>query len=163
MSLRYTTSRRPGFTVIEIIATLGLLLFGIVAALSAVTYSIRASTVAGNRLVATFLASEGLEIMHNLRDTQRITLSAMDIPAGDYEVSFDEATNEPLSRSSLAAPLEYASDSGLYGYGIGTPTPFYRTVSVADNVDHLVVTSRVSWANGEQVVELKTHLYDWRP
>ena len=154
---------RKGFTIIEIIATLGLLLFGIVAALSAVTYTVRASTDAGHRLTATFLASEGLELMHNARDNDRMVNPPTTIAPDNYDVAPNGSTI--LLRSATSTPLLYDSGTGLYGYSSGSATAFHRTVTVTASSlgeDHLIVTSRVTWDNGNHAVSLTTHLYDWR-
>ena len=60
--------RPRGFTIIEVLATFGILVIGIVAAQIALTQGITAATRNVNEFIAAHLAEEGLELVRNIRD-----------------------------------------------------------------------------------------------
>ncbi len=175
------------FTLVEIMVTVAILLIGIVAALSAVTYGLRGGNDATNRVMATALASEGLELVRNIRDNNWINSRAFDtqLADGTYIIYY---ASPGLATSVQAAgvnppPLDFDSSSGLYGYNsahwagstfpAGTPSRFTRTITILHQIDsvantaskpkYLHVTATVTWQDhGTKQIKLDTHLYDWR-
>ncbi|OHA66878.1 MAG: hypothetical protein A3C04_02450 [Candidatus Wildermuthbacteria bacterium RIFCSPHIGHO2_02_FULL_45_25] len=59
---------RKGFTLIEVIVAVGIITVGVVGVLSLVNQSLSLSTDLRNRIVATYLAQEGVELVRNMRD-----------------------------------------------------------------------------------------------
>ena len=148
---------RSGFTLIELLAAIGILLFGMLSAYAAVTLSIRNGVDSINRTIATHLATEGLELIRNIRDTNKINGYAwnQELSTGacatvnttcTYLVDFN--LTAPSGRLCLIGggscptviPLSFASSTGQYAYNgwasfVGTTSPFTRTISVMHVTD----------------------------
>lgn len=177
-------SRRSAFTIIEVLATLNILLFGILTAFTAITYGARAGSDGINRTMAAHLATEGLEIVRNIRDKNWIAGQPYDtsLSPGSYLVFYGSPALTPslLAAGGSPYPLDINQTTGLYGYDssrwigsgfTGAPSRFTRVVTISEptdsgaGTDYLRVTSQVSWraSDGMRTVTLDTHLYDWRP
>lgn len=176
--------KQSGFTLIEVIATLAIILFGVLAAFSALTLATRAGNESVNRTVATHLAEEGLEIVRNIRDNNEINGLAFDagLADGTYLVFYGSPGLTPsvIAAGATPPPLDVNPTTGLYGHDqarwpssgfTGAPSKYTRTILIqhatdagAGSTSYLRVTCVVSWpANGVEQVVLEAHLYDWRP
>jgi prepilin-type N-terminal cleavage/methylation domain-containing protein len=179
---QFSMRNHRGFTLVEVVAVMGILTIGMLGALAAVTQAIRGGTDSARRTIAVNLATEGVELVRGIRDTNKINADDWNQDLGDGTYLLDFNLNTPSAErlcSTLvcpaATPLAYASATGLYAYDgwagfVGTPSPFTRTVSItqqndaAAGTDYLLVTSTVSWqGHGTKQVSVSTHLYDWRP
>lgn len=68
MKLFIQKTRQGGFTIVETLVAVMILAFAIIGPFALAAQSLRASYDARNELVATYLALEGIEIVHNIRD-----------------------------------------------------------------------------------------------
>jgi len=68
MSMRRTTRAQSGITLIECIVAVSILIGAISGPLALTSQSLKASRDARNELIATNLAQEAIEILHNIRD-----------------------------------------------------------------------------------------------
>lgn len=191
MFSRHISKQYPAFTLIEVLATIAILLVGLLAAFSTLMMSIRSGSDTVSRTVATHLATEGLELVRSVREKNKIgglpwNAEMNNGACADIGTTctylIERSLSVPASGGSLCQvgsaqcatviPLDFVSGQyGYNGWGIvgGTPSRFTRTVEIThyqdadlSNVTYLSVRSRVTWAAGKQVV-LETHLYDWRP
>ena len=121
-----------GYTLVEVVAVIGIILFGAVASLSAVTYSLRVITLSGERLEAAMLAQEGLEVVRNIRDNNWIQNppQAFDNningspPPQYYLISFESPgfstpalnISDPTPDPSQVQSLYFDESTGRYGY-----------------------------------------------
>jgi hypothetical protein len=176
---------KNGFTLIEVLALIAILLLGLVGILAATTFTYRSLGSSEDVLTASLLAQEGLEIVRNVRDNNRISgqpFNANMVDNTDYRVSYESTALKPANANAF---LYQANTTGLYGYLIAdggnldpatsTITKFRRTVHInfATDTDltgpggspnYLNVTSTVSWgSSANQSSTLSTFLYDWRP
>jgi hypothetical protein len=172
--------KQSAFTLVEVVLFMGIILFGVVGALSAASFSLRALGSSNDRLAASLLAQEGLEITRNVRDNNWIAGQPFNtnMVNGSYRVSYES----PNLKTNSPAKLYLDNSTGLYGYliadggslnaGTSTLTKFSRTISLTNLTDaagpgspnYLLVTASVSWGDlASQSVTLKTLLYDWRP
>lgn len=110
-------STPKGFTVIEVIATIGILLFGILGGLSAVTIGLRAGTDSVNRTIATHLAAEGLELVRNIRDTNRIKI---DNAVAGYSSTDWDREMKTGSCATIGTACNYLADFNLAVAGGGS-------------------------------------------
>jgi len=175
--LNNKTSKRA-FTLLEVmtavfVATVGLIgVFIVIQNLSTYTSSSK------DRLVASYLAQEGMEIIRNIRDTNWLE------PPTNY---WDEGLNYPrdctccysgcevdyTAPTVLDPALSYSNQylkidsNGFYSYSPGTDTKFKRKITITapatlecplDNC--LLVKVSVTWLGGK--VEALENLYNWQ-
>lgn len=141
-----------------------------------------------DRIIATNLAAEGVEIVKNTIDNSVLTCDVggggvsevnwtlaceewdAEFPQSDPTFGVSYEANRRLDEKKL---LEFDASTGRYGYAVpygathrrpGSRS-FTRAVSVRKvSETRLRVSSLVTWEarGGEERVELKTDFYDWR-
>ena len=157
---------------IESIIAASLVVVGILGIMSLLINSAHTSASVNNRLVAVYLASEGIEVVKNILDTEYVQHKgfAQDFNAGTtYSLSYD--STQPSSASGTSTPVlvtpEHifcdAVDNSCSG---GTGTIFKRAVyiSTSSNSTVLDVKSTVSWTeNGvPRTFTLEDKFTNWR-
>ncbi|NIA04258.1 MAG: hypothetical protein GWP09_02805 [Nitrospiraceae bacterium] len=166
-----------GFTLIETIGAISILLIGIIGTYAMVRQSLSSSIFSRSHLIASYLGQEGVAIVRNIRDTNWLQGNNYDdgLADGDYEADY---TNSSLGSSLACSPIcTYTDpslsflklDNGFYDYNSGTQTIFKRKISLehiydADSNPCLKVTITVYWKNrGERVhqISVQENLYDW--
>jgi putative endonuclease len=151
-----------GFTLIETITAIFILTTGILALSSLISYFISASSISGQRLIAAYLAQEGIEIVRNLRDTNLLNGRSWDygLNSGDWQADYNDATLSPYTGSFLN--LE---GSGFYGYGSGNLTVFKRKINLQKSGNVLKILVEVSWQERGRSHSLtaQANLYNWQP
>ena len=166
-----------GFTMVEMIATIAVLSFGIIAIYSAFYPLVVLNYNIPLRLTAVYLTQEGLEIIHNMRDRNFIQSvqdgnsnwsdDLLDCETGcqaDYKTGTmaEELANQ-LQPYNENAFLKLNED-GFYGYGNGTATRFRRKITVGHiSQDTLKVNVEVIWEyNGQPFsFQASQYLYNW--
>jgi prepilin-type N-terminal cleavage/methylation domain-containing protein len=169
---------QKGYTLIELMVAVVILGLGITGSLFLLNQTLRNTSVVKNNFIATYLASEGVEIVRNIRDTNwRDGKVKQDGSANDWRsglvigvvchsvancgVDFDTTG---LQAGVGATFLKF--DSGQYHYEGGLNTLFTRKVSVEDLVapHSLRIVSTISWTEKgipkSRVIE--EHLYNWK-
>lgn len=148
---------KKGFTLVETLVAISILLIAVVGPMSAIGASITQLGVARDQMIAVNLAQEGIETVRQIRDSNMlekwITL--------DSTTSWDNGLGEACywsTRTSLTKILDcnpapvYINNLGFYTQGDGTLTPtiFKRMIQIKDiSGAEKKVTSTVSWtANG---------------
>lgn len=169
----YALRTKKGFTFIETLVAIAVILTGLVGALVLVENSTRSIRVADDRMVAAHLAQEAVEVVVNIRDTNwlmdqgwRTNLPATTQGIVDYNST--DITETADSNNYCISLI-----GGLYAHG--TPpcnTPFSRHVEVIERsesingapVDYIEVRTVVEWqdAGTTRSVTAVHHLYDWR-
>jgi len=178
----FTTSKqksvpRRGFSLVETLVAVSILLIAVLAPMRIVAQSIKASVTSREQLIAVFLAQEGIEAMTRLRDNDYLdggpTWSWYSgLPGActngtgcDYDVDSDSFT--PCSGSNC---LMYIDENGggnvFYSHDSGdTPTQFTRKIFVSEPTSgEAEITSTVSWysdvAKENVDVSLQTRVFD---
>lgn len=173
-----------GFTFIEVIIAISVMVIGIVGTLLAVQYAISSTAQSYSRLTAAYLAQEGIEIVRAARDgnwleqrTATTTSWDEDLGAGDYEVDYrasqDEDPSSPSWYPLTCSPNCGYSDlsflgldsNGFYSrtYSPGTETQFKRMITIEKPATTtLKVISKVYWAEGKHSIIAQENLYNWR-
>lgn len=162
---------------IETIVALGVIVTGMVGAISLVAFSLRASGTSLSRLVALNLTWEGIEVVQNIRDSNYLSGDPFNtgLDGGGDQTAI--AVFDPLTGWSFDfAPNTLSDDTtilyqqgGLYTQSTlaitGTPTP-YRRLLILDNstADQVRVLSTVQWTEGSTVrqVQAERIFYNWR-
>lgn len=147
---------------VELLVALGILTTGFMAMLGLLSRSIGLSRVVSDDYVATYLASEGIEVAKNILDANVLKGNAWNegfAVGGVYEVSYDSGefmNNEDRN-------LEF--DGTYYSYGAGSPTPFKREVVIAPvGDDEVQINSIVDWSSRGRTarVNLEAHFFNWQ-
>jgi prepilin-type N-terminal cleavage/methylation domain-containing protein len=170
---------KQGFTLVETLVAIAVLVIAVVGPMYAVHKSIMASYTARDTLVATSLAQEAVEYVRYVRDSNYLppqdpnwlddlTPCIVTGPEGpsDYGCGID-VYNQSISAcpSNNCSPLVLDSSGFRYRQnGTGTATRFTRkTTIVAVNANEVEVTVTVSWSTFRipYTVTVKEHLYNW--
>ncbi len=165
MSKYLNAKTRKGFTLLEVIIAIFLIVVGIAGAFLLITRTISTMSLSSSRLVAAYLTQEGIEIVRNIRDTNWIEGAPSwddGLSAGDWEVDY----NDPDLSSYSGNPLNIETATDFYGYDSGTPTKFKRKITIVPLIspDRLEVTVETTWtekgkAHSHTAQEI---LYNWR-
>lgn len=159
---------KEGSLLIESIVSINIALIGLLGVLGLLSSSLTLNRDAGQKIIATYLAAEGIEVVKNMIDLNYVDGTVAwneGINSGSYEVSYDSnSLGNDLSGNSTI-PLKYDSATWLYSYGDGEPTSFRRTVRIDNSrAEEIIVNSFVEWQSkmGLQTINLEDHFFDWR-
>ena len=154
-----------GFTLIEALVALFVLLLGVPPAFWLSVSSVNLAASVQNNLAAANLAQEGAEVIRAIRDNNwfvKPTPQAFDTGLADgvYQVQGDSDAVLPYADVFLKIDA-----SGIYNYVSGTDTIFKRklTISKLSTVE-LQVTREVSWQERgrSKTISVESHLFDWQ-
>lgn len=161
--------KEKSFTLIELIISIFILSIAIVGIFSAFSIMTILTSDTTDRLTATYLAQEGMEIIRNMRDTNWLNMDtciADDISPCPYTwvdgltdcnnggCEVDYTTTGPGYDSIKPYTGDYLNidTNGFYGYAYGTRTKFERKIiimpitDVDNKSDHIIkVIAQVSW------------------
>lgn len=177
---RFKIRDRSGQAIAEAIVALAILTIGYMAILTLLNRSLAITQVVSDQNIATYLASEGIEIAKNLSDAniRKSFRYDEDFHVGSYDVSYltelesdaDADNFNPGFRVGNQTafspnPLRFSPALGYSYDPAGTPTKFYRTVRIlppAPPARRMQVVSIVRWAQkggGEGLVQLEDFLF----
>lgn len=159
-------SQLKGFTIIEVLIAVAVITIGILGILGVIYQTTSYIALSSSRLVAIYLAQEGMEIARNIRDTNWLNNRPWDqgLSAGDWEAAY----NDLVLTSSQGRKLK--TNGGFYNYNSGQDTKFTRKITISDpgpalcgGVICLSVKSEVSWQyfGKSQKAETEGYLYNW--
>lgn len=175
-------NKNSGFTIVETLVSLSIFAVSVIGLITVSARGISDSSMAKNRLTATYLAQEGLELMRNKRDTAIIADSA------NGWVNFQSSTQDcaPLQGGCDVDPINEAiykcntgsciiqadSVTGYYGHGStnGANSIFKRVITLQEptewgsNPDEYQMTVTVTWTQGvsTQSIKLVENIYNWQ-
>jgi len=134
-----------GFTLIETLVAITILMISIVGPLTIAQKSLTAATIAKDQVIASFLAQELMEQIKNDRDNTAF---------GTWAAA--------AATCSTKCVLNVQTADGKYGFGSGKPSKFSITSSktlIGTKEVKVVVT--VSWNTGtiENVSTIQNHLF----
>lgn len=181
---------KKGFTLVETLVALAIVMVGLTAAFSVAEVGVSSSTFAKERITAYFLAQEALEALKNRRDYNLLANSA-GVPTNWLD-GLTTGTTAPCAGESpcdfdLAAKLENPSspDSFVnceivagcaiqlidnpmspgnfyYGYGTGPQSKFIRHITIREINDvQAAVWVTVIWGNGAHKFETLSYIFSW--
>lgn len=184
-------NQNEGFTLIETLVAISIFTMSILSVMSVLAGSISNTNFAQRKIIAGYLAQEGIEEIRNIRDTYM--LYSVDSTTGwtDFKnkltteqcttvgcifSNFNISTDVPFmpitavdffACNPSCQPLLYSESSLYAGYDyIGNPSGFTRKIiatSVPGTVDEMNITSVVSWkqGSGNFDVTLQEDLFNW--
>lgn len=187
LKLKMNTNENSGFTLIETLVALSIFAFSVLSIVVVTGQGINDVNYSKNKLSATLLADEGVELVRNIRDTYALgdaptygwnsfkqiaelnycEFNCMVDPVGD--LSTISTAIKPCS-ASAGCPILSKDDTSIYAgyfrYGAKNSTPFTRNINVAKITgqnDVLIVTSTVEWTQGQSTksVTVSEPLYNW--
>ncbi len=157
---------KNAFTLLETIIAIFVLTVGLIAVMSLAHRAIFAAQIASSRLVAGYLAQEGVEIVRNIRDSNWLAQRGNpalpwdeNLAAGNWEADFDDFTLTSFQDRNLKI------DGGFYNYSSGENTKFKRKITIArPTQDVIEVFVQITWQErgSSQTLTLEEHLYNWR-
>ena len=163
-----------GFTLLEVIVAIFILTVGILGCYSLIIQTISSTRYNSDKLVASYLAQEGIEIVRNIRDTnwleQQVNSAnpwneGLDVD-GLCDCTCDDMLldgcvvdyNTPIIEDPIPSPFDEAHEylnidsSGFYSYSPGTQSKFKRKIVIYhDDLNGLgeeyilKVCARVEW------------------
>lgn len=171
------TTPMRGFTLVETLVAITVVVTAMVGPLYAVQQSLNASRTAREQLIASSLAQEGVEYVRAKRDSNylfvlrtgstRSWLYGLDGTGGSVNCTSATCVIDPtqLTVSRTIGPL-YLSPTNLYTQVavVPTPTKYTRTVLLTPvSVSEMTVTVIVTWTTKNQTrnVTITERLHNW--
>ena len=159
---------KNSFTLLEAIFAISILVLAITGSLALISRLLSFSPQVQSKLIASYLAQEGIEIVRNIRDTNWIqdqnwlnNLSFTTSTKLDYLST--SAFPDLTCNIGIDDPLNSAGN--FYNCRIGTPTKFKRKVTLTQiSGDEIEVLVEVFWQEKGQTQSVKAmeKLYNWR-
>ncbi len=177
--LRFTFQSNRGFTLVETLVAIFVLMIAIIAPMSIASQALSTARHAKDQVTASYLAQEGVELVRNIRDNNVLSSTPIIWNEGSLGVSALGSETHCYSVNCKINPKDLSiSDcsgnvcealsidtNGIYGYS-GTPTPFSRKIflkMVSSN--EISVSSTVSWTSGgsgiSSTITLTDTLFNW--
>jgi len=161
--LNNNLKNQKGFTLAELLITIFVFTVGILGIYLVVQNSYATINYARNRLIAIYLAQEGIEIVRNIRDTNWLEETSWDdgLPQG---TNFGVQYNRNFLLANYGnIPLKI-DNNGFYNYDVGQTTEFKRKINITKLDDHtLNITVEVEWSDKFSPIIIQERLYDWSP
>jgi len=169
-----------GFTLIETMIAVSVLMMGLFGPYTLATNSIVAARNSKNQIIAFNLAQEGLEYIKNVRDSNYLAdtpppvdwLNGLTSSCYGTDCCVDPVANiiRPINNSSCNfGILQYSDVNKYYTHNEegATDTIFSRVVRIADGVDpteERKVISTVTWeeVSGTKSVVLEEYIFNWK-
>jgi len=153
---------QKGFGLLETVVAIFIITIGLIGGLSLAISSTTAARNVRERFVAYSLAQEGLELVHNYRDSVWLAEQDGFAPGqtmendGEYALDYTGLIEE----RGVAGDYKLHYENGFYRHDAGAATQYSRFVTTQTQGNSKIIVSQVSWANQELKLEL--HLYNWR-
>lgn len=176
-----SNSRCSGFTLVEVMTALTIIMVGIVGVYGLINQTLSASKTASMQLTAAYLGKEGIEIVRNIRDSNYLKslngepgynqehswMSGLASSGSPENVNCSTGCGADYSMQTLNlgyanTPLKF--NGSFYNYSTGVETPYKRIITVNHSgVDILEVTVRVDWTEHgrSRSMEVLENLYNW--
>ena len=170
---------KNAFTLLEVMIAIFVIVVGIVGTISLIQQTISFIALSSSRLVASYLAQEGIEIVRNIRDGNWLETRTAPNPwdegltdcsggcTADYKHSYGPNQLDPTLPAYSNQFLNIDVD-GFYSYATGSPTKFKRKITIISDFDagapRLKVSVLVEWQQigKTQQVTAQEYLYNWR-
>lgn len=155
-------NQKKGFTLLEGILAIFIITLGVGGAYALISQTISFGGLSSQKLIATYLAQEGIEIVRNIRDTNWLEGENWKngLGPGDWEGDYNMTQNLLPSANRFLN----IDGNGFYGYSGGTKTPFKRKINLSYPQDDILkVIVEVEWKERLRThkVSAQENLYNW--
>jgi prepilin-type N-terminal cleavage/methylation domain-containing protein len=176
----FSNKKSRGFTLVESLVAISILLVAITAPLTLVVKSLQLSNYATTRMIAGFIAQDAFEYIRNIKDTNGLQNPVnpwlTNIPSSCFYPNFCAIDTTVSSVSAFVAcsnagnctPLHRNTTTYAYSLNLSDPqTIFTRSVQIKDSVNNpgsdKFVYITVSWSVSgfTKSVVTQTSLLDW--
>lgn len=163
-----------GFTLLETLIAITVLTMATLGPMQLASRMISSARVSQDRIIAFYLAQEGIEYVRNTRDNNFLNsssgwLDGLDACFGANGCIVDVPYATIAACDAECPDIKYDDENGYYyNYIQGAATIFKRVVKISPNVggnpDEANVRSVVSWKDGAGVKEvvLEENIFNWR-
>ncbi len=180
--------KNKGFTLIETLVAVSIFSFAVVALLIILGKSVGDTNYAKKKMIADYLAQEGVEYVRNIRDSYVLfsasgqvgwdafnsrmiaasCASANGCYFDDQSLNYSDTTYPILDISiascgSSCPSLLYNTSTGKYGYASGSSSGFTRKIQISTISNEVKVLSTVFWnhAGSTYSLTLSSTLFNW--
>lgn len=164
-----------GFTIIESLVAIIILILAITGAASAIQTGISSYIFSKDQVIAFYLAQEGFEQIRNLRDENSLKgshwLAGIASNSGDPCYFGNACRVDPVNSSVpvkcpsvTTCPVLMQDNNGFFGYR-GIPTIFKRTIELKSiNANEISVLVTIDWSKGvvSRQFKAKENLLNWQ-
>lgn len=184
------SNKNNGFTLVEALVAVSIFTVSVLSLMVVLSDSVANTAYAKKKIIATYLAQEGIEYIRNVRDTYVLYQSSSSDGWNDFKVKLSPCDTELLSVcyfddqnlnfTSQIKPITtidvfacanndcpyllYDEGLGRYNYATGSITDLVRKIRITNtNNDEMRVVSTVSWTQGSGTYEitLSANLFNW--
>lgn len=159
-----------GQILVETMVALAMVTIGLLGMLNLLSSSIGINKVVSDQYVASYLASEGIEIVKNMIDNNVAANLQynLGLNTGSYQVDYD--SNSLLADTGRMLQFDGGSGGTMkYTYNPKGASPsqtsFRRTIDISNQGDEMIVKSTIDWVTrgGSNLeIVLEDHFYNWR-
>lgn len=163
--LRKDRESRRGQAIIEVLVAISVLTVGFLGIVTLLSRALSLNRVVSDNYTATYLASEGIEIVKNIIDGDLKQQRGWGASLRDGTFTADFRSSELTPAGGTANYLLFDPATNTYSYTGLTPTPFARNITITVQDQRIKVVSEVVWktrGGGESKVNLEDYFYNWR-
>jgi type II secretory pathway pseudopilin PulG len=167
--------KKNSFTLLEVMIAITVLTLAVGGSFALVQQTLIAASSNQSKLIAHYLAQEGIEIVKNIRDSnwleQRITPTISwdeGLAEGEWEADYDD---EELTQYYNGGNFLNIDANGFYSYSLGEETKFKRKIIISDKEDlngdekpdKMKITIQVEFKERGRTHKIETieYLYNW--
>lgn len=152
-----------GFSLLETIVATGVIIIGLISALTLITNTFFYVSHISDRLIAVNLVEEGIEVVRNIRDNNWLQNLSWNsgLASGTYQVVYNSTSLSPFSGN----PILLDPTTNLYNYTLGSVTNYVRQISITNLSSYEIrVISTVTWQRRgvTYTSSAENHLFNWK-
>lgn len=158
---------RKGFTLVETLMALFIFSLSVVVVMAVLSQGISSTSFAKDKVVATYLAEEGIEYFRNMRDTSMYYTEDKNVAWANFVIKMKNSGCDSVNGCYFVNEIEFLSempimninmdvcgeecpvllyDGDSYNYISGTQTSFSRKINFREfAADQAQISSEVSW------------------
>jgi len=187
---KFFKQKNRAFTLVETLVAISIFTMSILGLLSILSQGITDTTYAKKKIIAAYLAQEGIEYIRNMRDTfvlydptdsqtgwnsfkSKLINSACQAGTGCY---FDDRNlnyanpSQPMAGITVAPcgsscpNILYDNTTGKYSYALGMDSGFARKIQISQiSADEIKISSTVYWmqGSGSYNMTFSENLFNW--
>jgi len=168
--------KQKAFTLVEVLIAISILVVGILSGFILIAKVLYNTAVIQDRLTASFLAQEGIELVRQVRDSNFLKIMNGEsvewkdrLADGSYTIESKVESGQSVtlvSKDPGKSPnfLYDEDDTRIYNYATGEETTFNREIIITTINDHAIrVQSIMKWTTKriDFTLTVEDHLFNW--